>query len=45
MAAEDLKNDGSDDPDMEMTAGRIADHIDTNEDKFLAECEKILKNP
>ena len=45
LAIQDLKNDGSDDPDMEMTAGRIADHIDTNEDKFLAECEKILKNP
>ena len=44
LAIQDLKNDGSDDPDMEMTAGRIADHI-TNEDKFLDECEKILKNP
>tara|TARA_B100002051_G_C16229708_1_gene389791 strand:+ start:74 stop:316 length:243 start_codon:yes stop_codon:yes gene_type:complete len=45
LAAEDLKNDGSDDPDMEMTAGRIADHIDSNEETFLSECEKILQNP
>ena len=45
LAVQDLKNDGSDDPDIEMTAGRIADHIGSNEDKFISECEKILKNP
>ena len=45
LAVEDLKNDGSDDPDMEVTAGRIADHIKDKKDKFLNECEKILKNP
>jgi len=44
LSLEDLKNDGSDDPDMEMTAGRIADHIGSNEDKFISECEKILSN-
>ena len=42
LAIQDLKNDGSDDPDMEMTAGSIYIY---NEDKFLDECEKILKNP
>ena len=45
LAVEDLKNDGSDDPDIEVTAGRIADHIKDKKDKFLNECEKILKNP
>jgi len=45
LALEDLKNDGSDDPDMEMTAGRIADHIGKNEEEFLSECEKLLTNP
>ena len=45
LAVEDLKNDGSDDPDMEVTAGRIADHIKDKKDKFLNECEKVLKNP
>ena len=44
LAVQDLKNDGSDDPDMEMTAGRIADHIGSNEDKFISECENILSN-
>ena len=44
LAFQDLKNDGSDDPDMEMTAGRIADHIGNNENKFIGECEKILSN-
>ena len=44
LAVEDLKNDGSDDPDIEVTAGRIADHIKDKKDKFLNECEKILKN-
>ena len=45
LAVEDLKNDGSDDPDIEVTAGRIADHVKDKKDKFLNECEKILKNP
>ena len=45
LAVEDLKNDGSDDPDIEVTAGRIADHIKDKKDKFLKECEKVLKNP
>ena len=44
LAVEDLKNDGSDDPDIEVTAGRIADHVKDKKDKFLNECEKILKN-
>ena len=45
LAVEDLKNDGSDDPDMEVTAGRIGDHIKDKKDKFLNECEKVLKKP
>tara|TARA_B100000029_G_scaffold437709_1_gene453081 strand:+ start:242 stop:484 length:243 start_codon:yes stop_codon:yes gene_type:complete len=45
LALKDLKNEGVDDPDMEMTAGRIADHIVGNEEEFLSECEKVIKNP
>ena len=44
LALKDLKDEGVDDPEMEMTAGRIADHIGDNEDKLLSECEKVLKN-
>jgi|TARA_B100001057_G_scaffold499382_1_gene609806 N-methylhydantoinase B/oxoprolinase/acetone carboxylase alpha subunit len=44
LAIADLKKDGSDDPDMEMTAGRIADHVGNNDKNFLSECEKILSN-
>ena len=45
LAVESLKNDGSDDPELEITAGRIAEHIKDKKEKFLNECEKILKNP
>ena len=44
LAVEDLKNDGSDDPDMELITGRIADHVKDKKDKFLNDCEKLLKN-
>ena len=40
---EDLKNDGSDDPEMEMTPGRFADHIGDKGEEFLKEYEAILK--
>ena len=45
LAVESLKNDGSDDPELEITEGRIAEHIKDKKEKFLNECEKILKNP
>ena len=41
FAIEDLKNDGSDDPDMKMTAGRIADHIEKNEEDFLTNAKNF----
>ena len=44
LSLEDLKNDGSDDPEMEMTPGRFADHIGDKGDEFLKEYEAILKN-
>ena len=44
LALEDLKNDGSDDPEMEMTPGRFADHIGDKGEEFLKEYETILKN-
>ena len=43
LALEDLKNDGSDDPEMEMTPGRFADHIGDKSDELLKEYETILK--
>ena len=43
LALEDLKNDGSDDPEMEMTPGRFADHIGDKVEDFLKEYETILK--
>ena len=43
LSLEDLKNDGSDDPEMEMTPGRFADHIGDKGDEFLKEYEAILK--
>ena len=44
LSLEDLKNDGSDDPEMEMTPGRFADHIGDKGEEFLKEYETILKN-
>ena len=43
LSLEDLKNDGSDDPEMEMTPGRFADHIGDKSDELLQEYEAILK--
>ena len=43
LSIEDLKNDGSDDPEMEMTPGRFADHIGDKGEEFLKEYEAILK--
>ena len=43
LSLEDLKNDGSDDPEMEMTPGRFVDHIGDKGDDFLKEYEAILK--
>ena len=43
LSLEDLKNDGSDDPEMEMTPGRFADHIGDKGEEFLKEYESILK--
>ena len=43
LSLEDLKNDGSDDPEMEMTPGRFADHIDDKSEELLKEYEAILK--
>jgi hypothetical protein len=43
LSLEDLKNDGSDDPEMEMTPGRFADHIGNKAEEFLKEYEAILK--
>ncbi len=43
LALEDLKNDGSDNPEMEMTPGRFVDHIADNGEEFLKEYEAILK--
>lgn len=43
LSLEDLKNDGSDDPEMEMTPGRFADHIGDKGEELLGEYEAILK--
>ena len=43
LSLEDLKNHGSDDPEMEMTPGRFADHIGDKGEEFLREYEAILK--
>ena len=43
LSLEDLKNDGSDDPEMEMTPGRFVDHIGDKSDELLKEYETILK--
>ena len=43
LSLEDLKNDGSDDPEMEMTPGRFVDHIGDKDEEFLKEYEAILK--
>ena len=43
LSLEELKNDGSDDPEMEMTPGRFVDHIGGKDEEFLKEYEVILK--
>ena len=43
LSLEDLKNDGSDDPEMEMTPGRFGDHIGDKGEELLKEYETILK--
>ena len=43
LSLEDLKNDGSDDPEMEMTPGRFVDHIGDKGEEFLKEYEAILQ--
>lgn len=43
LSLEDLKNDGSDNPEMEMTPGRFADHIGDKGEEFLKEYEAMLK--
>ena len=43
LSLEDLKNDGSDDPEMEMTPGRFADHIGDKSEELFQEYEAILK--
>tara|TARA_B100000530_G_C15829267_1_gene436758 strand:- start:625 stop:885 length:261 start_codon:yes stop_codon:yes gene_type:complete len=43
LSLEDLKNDGSDDPEIEMTPGRFVDHIGDKGEEFLKEYEAILK--
>ena len=43
LSLEDLKNDGSDDPEIEMTPGRFVDHIGDKSDELLKEYETILK--
>jgi hypothetical protein len=42
LALKDLKNEGVDIPESEITPGRIADHI-KDEKKFLNEVEKFGK--
>lgn len=43
LSLEELKNDGSDDPEMEMTPGRFVDHIGDKGEEFLKEYEAIIK--
>ena len=43
LSLEDLKNDGSDDPEMEMTPGRFVDHIGDKGEEFLKEYEAIIQ--
>ena len=43
LSIEDLKNDGSDDPETEMTPGRFIDHIGDKGEEFLKEYEACLK--
>jgi len=43
LSLEELKNDGSDDPEIEMTPGRFVDHIGDKDEEFLKEYEVILK--
>ena len=43
LALKDLKNDGSDDPEMEMTPGRFIDYIGDKSEELLKEYEAILK--
>ena len=43
LALKDLKDEGVDSPESEITPGRIADHI-KDEKKFLNEVEKFGKD-
>lgn len=43
LSLDDLKNDGSDDPEMEMTPSRFIDHIGDKGEELLNEYEAILK--
>jgi len=43
LALKDLKDEGVDSPETEITPGRIADHI-KDEKKFLNEVEKFCKD-
>ena len=44
-ALKSLKEEGVDDPEMELTPGRIADHISASKEKaFLEAVETYLKN-
>jgi hypothetical protein len=43
LALKDLKDEGVDNPESEITPGRIADHI-KDEKKFLNEVEKFGKD-
>ena len=38
-----MKDEGVDDPEMEMTPGRFADHIGDKSEELLKEYEAILK--
>ena len=42
LAIKDLKDEGVEDPELELTQGRIADHITKSED-FLKQVEIFLK--
>ena len=43
LAIKSSKETGEDDPEMEMTPGKIADHISDNEQLFLDTAEGFFK--
>ena len=43
LSLEELKNDGSEDPEMEMSPGRFASFLEENKEQFLKDYEEILK--